>query len=246
MLSKVAILGILKADGLRLQRDRFLLGTAVYLIGISAVMRWALPWLVREVQVRLSFDLRPWLPLMVSHLVVVLASITTGFLGGFLLLESREDRTVRALLVSGVSLPAYLLVFFTVMFVATTLLTLGQSALIGQALPPTSGLIVAALAGAPFSAVMALYIATFADNKVEALAYTKFVSVTSLIPAGSYFLSEPWQWIAGIYPQYWAAKVYWTAQASQPGWALWALGGLLCTGVWLFLLGRRFLRVAHR
>ena len=246
MPSMTAVQGMLRTDALRMQRDRFLIGTMFYIIGISVVMRWAIPWIAAELAARISFDLTPYYPLIVSHILLQLAPMLGCILGGFLLLEGREDRTIKALLVSPVPFSAYLCVLCIVLFVGTTLLTLVEGAIIGIALPPWLALIGATLAAAPAGLAMAFFVAAFADNKIEAFAYMKFCGVAPLIPTASYFLPEPWQWITAIYPPYWASKAYWVAEADGNVWPFWVLGGLVTSAIWVLLMGRMFLKAARK
>ncbi|MEZ4428958.1 MAG: hypothetical protein R3A51_14870 [Nannocystaceae bacterium] len=245
MLSRIAIVGVLRVDGLRLVRDRFLLGMSAYLIGLSALMRWLLPWAAAELDARYGFQLTPYFALIVSHLVVVLAPFTVGVVGGFLLLESREDRTVRALLVTPVSLPSYLAVLTTVMIGAGALLTLAEAAIIGRALPPWGPLVAVAIAGAPAGAAWALYMAGVADDKVEAMVHLKIGATIALVPAGAYFLPGAWQWLGALHPSFWAMKGYWAAQAGEP-WLGWIVAAAIAGAAWLLALSRLFLRAARR
>ena len=177
MLSITAARGMLQTDGIRLLRDRFLIGIGVYIIVISIALRWLLPWVAAEVDVRLAFDLTPYYPLAVSHFVVQLAGLLAGIIGGLLLLEGREDGTIKALLVSPVPLSVYVAVLCVVMGFASIVLTITEGAIIGLALPPWPALLGAAVAGAPAGAGLALFIATFADNKTEAFAWMKIVGL---------------------------------------------------------------------
>lgn len=224
----MALLGALRADGLRLVRDRFLLGTAAYVLGVSVAMRWALPALATGLKARWGFDLTPGLPLWVSYFALVLSGILVAFIGGFLLLEAREDRTVKAVLVSPLSLSVYVGTVCAVMALGAASLALVQAAVIGLALPPPGALGAAAVVGGASAPWMALALAAGADNKVEAFALSKFVSLAGLVPLAAGFLPEPWQWLATPVPAYWACKVYWLAQSGAPAasWLPWAGGGL--------------------
>ena len=244
--SAIALRGMFRADGLRLIRDRFLLGMVVYIVGIAIVMRWALPWITSGLASRLAFDLTPWYPLLMGHFVVGLAGLPAGIVGGLLLLESREEGTTKAFLVTPVSLSMYVGVLSFVLFAASMVLILFQGVVIGAALPPWPAFLGAALAGAPAAPAFALFIAAFADDKIAAVAYMKVCAIAVLIPSASYFLPEPSQWLAAVYPPYWAAKAYWVGQAGGSGWPLWALGGLLLSTIWVALLGRMFLKAARK
>ncbi len=246
MPSGTAIRGMLRTDALRLRRDRFLIGVSVYILGITVVMRWLLPAITTGIASDWDFDLTPYHPLLVSHLVVQLAPLIPGIIGGFLLLESREDGTVKALLVSPNPLPSYVSVVCVVMFVTSVMLTIAEGAIIALALPPWPALIAVGLAAAPAAPVFALLVAAVANNKVQAFAYMKLFGSGPVIAIGAYFLPEPWQWLAAIYPPYCASKAYWVAEAGGSQWPLWVLGGLVSSAVWGVVLQRLYLRAARK
>ncbi len=246
MPSLAAVKGMLKSDGLRLVRDRFLLGMFVYILGISVAIRLVLPFVTSELATRVEFDLLPYYPLLVSHVVIQLAPAFAGMIGGFLLLESREDRTIRALMVSPVSVPAYIATLGAALGVVAVALTAVESAIIATALPGWPALCGAAVAGAPIAVLVALFISSLADDKTQAFAYMKVCAMFPVVASAAYFIPEPWQWLATVYPPYWASKAYWVAEAGSNSWPLWALGGLLVSAFWVVLMARLFVRAAHR
>jgi fluoroquinolone transport system permease protein len=237
---------VLRTDGRRLARDRFLIGTSLYILAIMLVMRWVIPAATAWTVDRWGFDLTPYHPLIVSHLIVQLAPFTIGLIGGFLLLENREERTVHALLVSPISLGQYLLVVGAAMVAGSTLLTVAEGLLIGVALPPWPALVITGAVGALMAPVIAMAIGALADNKTEAFAYLKIGGLAPLIATGAWFLAEPLQWVAGVYPAYWAAKAYWLAESGDAAWPIWAAGGVGVSVVWLEVARRLYRRAARR
>ncbi len=246
MIPAASLKAILRTDALRLQRDRFLIGMGAYIIGVALALRFALPWISAELQARAGFDLQPWLPLMSSHFVVGLAGLLAGIIGGFMLLESREERTIKAMLVSPLPLSHYVAVVATVVLVTGTLLGVAQGLLLNVALPPLMALLACSLAAAPTAVLMALFISTFADTKIEAMVLMKVCAMLPLVPTGCYFLPEPWQWVGAWHPSWWAAKAYWMAEAGGGPWALFAAGAAIPATLWLGVLDRAFIRAAHR
>ena len=237
---------LLRNDGRRLARDRFLLGSAAYLAGVSLAMRWLLPWLSRALERRRAFDLEPYYGLVVSYFVLFLAAVLVGMIGGFLLLGSREDRSIRALLVCPVPIRDYLAGDCIAMVIATTIIAIAESALIGVGRPGWPATILIVLTGALGAPICALYLATFADNEVDAFAQLKIVGASGLILLGVYFLDPPWQYLACLFPPYWFVKAWWIAEAGGDGWALWLLGGVVVSVGILVLLLDRFETVARR
>lgn len=245
MPSATAVRGILKTDALRMLRDQFLIGISVYIMFVFILMRALIPWVTNEIASNWEFDLTPYHPLIVSYLVVQLAPLIPGIVGGFLLLESREEGTVKALLVCPSPLSSYLSVVCVVMVATAFTLTLTASAIIGLRLPPWPALILIAFAAAPAAPLFALLIAAIANNKVQAFVYMKIFGLGPLVVTGAYFLPEPWQWLAALYPPFCASKAYWVAE-SGGDWPFWILGGLISAAIWLGVLRRVFFDAARR
>jgi fluoroquinolone transport system permease protein len=246
MASATAVRGMLKADALRLSRDRFLLSVTVYLLFVFALMRVAIPWMTGQIASSWDFDLTPFHPLIVSHFTVQLAPWIPGIVGGFLLLECREDGTVKALLVSPTPLRTYVSVACAVMFVIALAAIMAAAVLIGLRLPPWLPLVAVGLTAASAGPAVALLIASISDNKVQAFAYLKLFGIGPVMASGGYFLPERWQWLAAIYPPYCASKAYWLAEAGGSQWPLWVLGGLVGSAIWLRVLHRLYLKAARK
>ena len=160
--------GMLRTDALRMSRDKFLVGMTLYILFVFVVMRVVIPEITAGVASKWDFDLIPYHALIVSYFVVQVAPLLPGIVGGFQLLECREEGMAKALLVSPSSLAVYLSVTCLAMFAAAFVLTLATEAIIGMELRSWSTLIVVALVAAPVGPIFALLIASVADNKVQA------------------------------------------------------------------------------
>jgi len=237
---------VLATDARRLLRDRFLLGASVYIMACALALRWLLPWLQGEVLSSSEVDIASYFGLGVSYFVLINASVLTGMVGGFLLLETREERTVKALLVTPTSLTVPLGTLMGVVLLSGTLIAFALGLAVGVGVPDPGAALTAALVGAPTGIVMMLILATVASNKVEAFAVMKMTSFLGLLPVGAYFLPEPWQYLAGVVPPYWACKMWWLAEAGEAGWAWMVVPGLLVSAAWIFWLLGRFRAAAYR
>lgn len=231
------VLAILGHEARRLLRDRFLLGMAVYILGIALALRWILPWMQGALLTRADFDLGPYLPLATSYFVVVNTSVLTGLVSGFLLLELKEEGILRALAVTPVSIGAHLAVLGGAIFGVGTLVAVGLGLVIGVGVPDLAALAASAAVGAPSGLVIALVIAVLSANKVEAFAVLKFVSLFGLVPVGGYFLPEGWRALAGVVPLYWASDLWWSGPSLVS-----AAAGLAVTAAWLAVLAPRMVR----
>ncbi|MEM9304550.1 MAG: hypothetical protein AAGE01_20730 [Pseudomonadota bacterium] len=246
MASTRAVRGILAFDGLRLARDRFVVSVSLYIIAMTIALRWILPWLTRELDARLGFDFTPYVPLLASHFLIQLSGQVGGIILGFLLLESREDRTIRAMLVTPIPMQRYLAILGLVVMAATVPLALLEGVIIQWGLPPWPGFTLAAIVGAPGAFIFGLLVATLASDKTQAFAYMKILGLLPAAASAAWFVDEPWQWLFAVYPPYCASKIYWLSEAGQPGGLPYAVLGLVGSLVWIAVLARLFLRVARR
>ncbi len=239
-IQRKAVLGLLRNDARRVLRDRFLLGGLAYVIAVAIALRWLLPWLSAGLEARWGFALAPWYGLILSYMVLVLGPFMVGFVGGFLLLELREERMITALLVAPFPLGVYLLIAGAVLVVVAVGVVLVEAAIIGIGLPAWPALVAIAAVGALLAPMNALFLATFASNKIEAFALAKLTGLAALAPVGAYFVPMPWQPIAGVVPPYWVARAWWIAEAGLPGWLAWLGAGLAVCAIANVLLARRF------
>jgi fluoroquinolone transport system permease protein len=246
MEAAAAVAAVLRNDARRMLRDRFLLSASLYMLGSAAALRWILPWIDRVVASRWGLDLVPYHPLIVSYFAAVLSALAVGLVGGLLLLESREDGSVVALALSPLPLDAYVATASAILSIVAAGLILLESLLIGLGLPSWGPLLATAVVGGLFAPLVALYVASFASNKLEAFALLKLLGLIGAVPLAAYFLPTPWQYLGGLVPPYWALKAWWVAEAGGRAWSLWLAGGALTSGALVAYLVRRVGREATR
>ena len=228
-----AVPAILKTDGRRLLRDRFLVSAAFYVMGTALVMRWLIPWMQGEILAKAAFDITPYIPMGVSYIILINTSVLTGIVGGFLLLESREERVIDAIRISPTPLSVHLLTYAVVLTIVGIAVATAESLLLGVGIPPWPAMLVSAALCAPSGMISALIISSVASNKVEAFAVIKLTTFMGFIAPGAFFLPEPYLYLAGVVPQYWACKIWWVAASGSGDWAWFILPGLLSTAMWL-------------
>jgi fluoroquinolone transport system permease protein len=107
--------------------------------------------------------------------------------------------------------------------------------------------VLSASVAAPLAPIYALFLGTFAANKVQGFALAKAIGVVFVPCVAAYFVTGPWQSAFGLLPHYWPLKVFWLfdeeATAAAMGHALLGLGW---QGTVLAMLVRRFSRVLKR
>jgi fluoroquinolone transport system permease protein len=226
-------------------RDRFVIGLGLYIIAMSLVLRFVLPGITASLLAERGFDLTAFYSLLNSYVSVFLGGLLGGMVFGFTLLEAREDGTIRAVLVSPLPLDRYVGYRVLSAYVFCAVIIPLQAVLVGAALPPAGALVAISLVGALMGPAWAFINATYADNKVSAFALMKALGGSGLILIGAFFLDEPLQFVAGVFPPYWVVKAYWVAIDGGPWWAYLGVGLVLLLATLVFL-SRRLIRVLHR
>ena len=102
------------------------------------------------------------------------------------------------------------------------------------------GQLLAGVAGAPFAPAFSLFLAAFANNKVQGFALMKASGVINWPPIIAWFITSKWQFAFGLVPTYWPVKFYWTLEAGSPAAAMYLAIGTLYLGLVVILFGRRF------
>ena len=246
MRTAAAFRSLAPIDARNVARDSMLRWLAVFTPVFGLLFRFAVPPVAEMVQQRFGFDLVPYYPLLMSFLPLVAAGMT-GTVVGFLLLDQRDDQTLMALMVTPLSLGDYLryrlggLMLLSALFGALMVLMAGLSETTAvQA-------VAAAITAAPLAPIYALFLGSFAANKVQGFALAKAVGVVMVPCILAYFVTGPWQIAFGVVPHYWALKVFWLFNAGATSSALMhALFGLGWQVVLLMLLVQHFSRVVKR
>lgn len=227
-----------------IRRDPLLFWVPVFPLLLALVIRWGVPPLAATVAASTGFDLAAWYPLLMSCFVVMMPGLI-GTVTGFLLLDERDDGVLSAILVTPVSSGAYVgyrvATPLAVGFVATML----TYPLAGLTPLPVADLAAAALLGSFGAPFMALYLASFAENKVTGFAMMKLMNAVQILPVVGYFMPMPAQLLIGVLPSYWPMKVVWLAAAGRP-YGAYVAAGLVVNAIAVAALMKRFDRVVHR
>ncbi len=194
----------------------------------------------------LTSTLADFYPMIVAWIVIFTGALLAGTIFGFMLLDEKEDNTIKAMLVTPVSFHQYVLYRVGGPTVLAFFIVAGMMLFIDQALVPLWQLLLIA-AGASLSApIAALFYATFAENKVQGFAVSKFAGIAGWLIILGWFVAEPLQWLFGLFPPFLISKAYWMALEGQGLWWAVLLGGIVLQAGLLFLMMQRFNKVAYR
>ncbi|ABU57084.1 hypothetical protein [Roseiflexus castenholzii] len=244
VMQTVRALGPIDVRGVR--RDSLLSWMIFIPVFGALLLRWGLPLLTARLIERYALDLTPYYPALLGYFFVTMTPVIFGAVIGFLLLDEKDDQTLIALQVTPLSLTRYLayriaipvLLVFAMLFVIFPL-----SGLSALSLPHIA---VIGIVAAPLAPLFALYLAAFAQNKVQGFALMKLSGIMLMLPVVAFFVQSPWELAFGVIPTYWMVKVYWMLEGGQPGVWLYALVALLYQSIGIGVLARRFDTVMHR
>jgi fluoroquinolone transport system permease protein len=228
-----------------IRRDPMLKWVIAFPIPIILVLRFGLPLLRFRLLDLFAFDISPYYVLFASFITLAMP-LLIGMVVGFLLLDQRDDNTLLALQVTPISLNGYLLYRILVpllLSVFTAVIVIKASGMVEIG---WIALITAALGAAPTAPLAALFLASFASNKVQGFALSKGASVILVPPLVAYFVEPGWQWAFALIPTYWPVRLFWILQSREAQAWLFLAVGLLYQGGLIYLLVKRFNRIMRQ
>lgn len=237
-----ALLGI---DQRMVVRDCMLRWMFVVPIALALAVRYAMPPLNEYLYQQFEFRLLDYSVLLLSAVALMVPNVV-GMICGFVLLDQRDDRSLMALQVT----PLDPLQIMIARFTTPGLVAIGMVPLVlmvSGLTPLTWASIALITAGSVLLLPLyALWLASFAHNKVQGLALSKAAGIFTLPPIAAWFVDGPWQWVAGILPTFWPMKAFWLIQENALAAWICVAVGIAWQSVLLTLVYRRFGRVIQR
>ena len=228
-------------------RDPMLRIIVIILFMLAFVFRIAVP--------QLGPFLAPWgltlpfiNPFIVSYMFILMIPIGVGAVMGFLLLEEKDNQTIKALAVTPISLNKYF-VFRTIMpiILATGVIMLSVY-IVWLVYIEFVALLLITLVSALAAPMWTLFLASFAKNKVQGFTVLKMCGAIFIIPVIAYFIPNlgPMELLFGIAPTYWPVKAYWLATSGDPTYGIYLIVGAIYYLVIIALLLKRSSDVMRR
>jgi fluoroquinolone transport system permease protein len=238
--------GLGPLDAKMVGRDSLLRAVIGLPLMIAMLTRLVVPILAQQISAATGLDVAAYQAQIMSGALLLITPTICGLIVGFLLLDQRDDRTLAALQVTPLPPRAYLAYRLAAPLLLSLAMTVVAFPLAGLASAGIAAVLLAALTAAPLAPLVALGLATYAENKVQGLALLKGCSVLMIAPIAAIFVSAPWEWVLGIAPTFWPARLYWALGMGEPSWWIYMLAGLAYQGLLLAALLRRFERVMYR
>jgi fluoroquinolone transport system permease protein len=176
---------------------------------MALLARWGVPPLTAWLMEQYEFDLTHYYPVLLAYFFIGMCPMLFGAVIGFLLLDEKDDRTLTALQVTPLPLNSYILYRVTVPILLTFGLMFVLFPLADLTPFDLRVILLSAVAAAPMAPMLALFLASIAQNKIQGFALMKLSGVIFIAPVIAYFVPSTWQLAFGIVPTYWPMKVYW-------------------------------------
>lgn len=228
---------LLQADSRSILRDPILMasvfGPLLFALLLRLASTFGAPWIYSHTGIFLADYARLSLTLL-----LFITAITTGTLVGFVILDEKDEQVLSYLAITPLSRALYLSYRLITPLLVT--LCIGALAVFITGIPlPLKYLLLGLCIAALEALICSLLLASFAQNKVEGLAYSKLLGVFLLGPFIERLGESPWQYLACTLPPFWLSLVLHSTNNTQL--LLHTLGGVLFHLILLFALYKRFL-----
>jgi fluoroquinolone transport system permease protein len=240
-------------DARLIGRDSFLIFMFLFAGIIATVLRVGLPWMNNFLADNgvmpgetIPISLADVYPMLQAYLALYTGALLVGTVFGFVLLDEKENNTLKAMLVTPVPLNRYVIYRVGGPAILAFAIVLSMALVINQALLPLWQMILIAAGGGLTAPIVSLFFANVAENKVQGFAYSKFAGISGWFFMVGWFIPEPWQWLFGLFPPFWVGKAYWMALEGNGFWWLVLIVGILLQVGLIHWLVQRFNKVAYR
>lgn len=214
---------LLMNDARQIWKDPMLMASLLGPLAVIAFTRFVFPSLSVWLERQFDFSLFNYSAFAVTFLLLTIP-LLPGTMAGLLMLDERDENIIsyyaatpltrQGYLVYRLLLPSLLSLLMTALFFLLSGLTEAH-------LENMYTLLLLTLE-AP---CLALFLAAFANNKVEGLALSKISGLLFAGPVVAAFVPVPWQYLGMWIPTFWPAKCYLLVLSSEPVAALGAFGG---------------------
>lgn len=231
--------GLLQSDVKNIARAPILLVSAlVPVLFLAPLVRFVYPWLADIISAKYDISLAAYSGLILAFMIL-LTPYLLGMVVGFMLVEERDENILAAIAVTPLSKEGFLLYRSSVPVVIAALAALAAVLLSGLPVPDPILVACAILLAAVEAPILAAFLGATAENRVAALAMSKFAGIALVSPLLC-LLDSPWQYAAGWIPHYWIAKLLYAPPAHPAAIAAILIGTLLLHGLYLAFFMWRF------
>ena len=244
VIKALKVLGPIDAKSIR--RDSLLGWMFAIPLLFAFIVRWGLPPLAAWIYHNFGFSLENYYTLIISLFMVLQIPMIFGCVIGFLLLDERDDRTLSALQVTPLTASGYAVYRVSIPMIISIGMSMVFFPIADVLSAPYFSLFLIVLLASLGAPILAIFLVSFAENKVAGFALMKGMGMVLMAPLAAFFIKMPWQLFAGIFPSYWPAKAFWVLIENEPGFWRYLFAGTIYHLVILFWLLRRFNSVLRK
>jgi hypothetical protein len=215
------LIALIHGDLRSIFRDRTLVFFLMGPVFMVLFIRYFIPYLTGKFPVMAEYH----------HMIMMFGAIQTsimfGFIVSFITLDEKDQnvlQVIRVLPISTLYFILYRLAFATVFSVLGAFLMINFA---GIAYPGLTASILLSLQYGLAAPLITLIISTFAQNKVEGMAYFKGVDLVLLLPMLAFVLGGMFRYIFMPVPVYWTYRLYDAVLQGQSPWLLFFTGLLV-------------------
>ncbi len=234
MFKKIVTLSL--ADIKNIYRDPLLFMSILAPLLLTLFIKFVLPFLFEVVRNEYGLDLNTYNSLIYVFLIMF-TPMMLGVLGGFLILDERDQDILTYISITPLSKRGYLyfrlispvIISFSLSIVI--FYYIGMDFNIIQLIPV---FLIAALE-AP---IMTLFLGSFANNKVEGLTLSKAMGIMFIAPVVVYFVKSNWQYLVAVFPTFWVSQAFLTM--GNKNYLFYIFGGLLIHIMYFYFFVNKF------
>lgn len=238
MMHRVLIL--LQGDVKNSSRDSMLCMTLAAPVLMILAGRFLLPLLESFIREEWGYELAVHYP-FISGFLLLLIPLLLGTLMGFLIVEERDMAMILYYSVTPLTRSGYILYRLSVPVVLGWILSLLMMWGVNLVLIPLPYIVLLSGLSSLEGSMIAMFLGSYARNRVESLALAKGLGIVLLAPVVGYVLPFPYHLFGGVLPPYWITQGFLWAWEGKAVWP-YLLGGVLSHGLLLLFLYRRFVR----
>ncbi|HPG40109.1 MAG TPA: hypothetical protein PLP19_10095 [bacterium] len=234
------IMALALADIKNITRDSTLILVLFGTVVLYIMVWFLIPLLSALLLDKLVFNLADYYLLIICFFSLI-PPLLFGMITGFIILEERDEEIITFIAVTPVRKTGYLAYKLSISMAAaiTSFYVLAYTNSLAHI--PLLYSFFPAIMIAMETPITALLIASFAENKVEGMAFGKLAGIMFLAPFIYYFVPSHWKYLAGILPPFWVTGTFFTAGSNISLYWLYTVIGLLIHGLVLAVLLKIFI-----
>lgn len=217
-----------------------LFGAMLAPVALALFVKYSISYFSEDLHAMYSFSMEQHYPFIMSF-VILLPPFMLGVMAGLMILEEMDDNILSYIAVTPVSKSGYLLYRLIVPMLISTILTIFIIMYTGL-VDFTMNLVPAVLQAALLTPIIALFLAGFANNKVEGLVLGKAVGIIVIIPTLTYIVESNWLFLLGVFPTFWILEAFMKSDEIALFSNIYVWIGFCVQGIYLFVLFKKFNR----